>query len=163
MRAVLMLAVALVGMQMSCGGRAPAQAPVQPAARQAIAVSEPKASESVPAVVVPQPSPQQKAEDGASKILGKWIRPDGGYVLSIRGVAPDGAMDCSYFNPNPIKVSQAAATTEGMTKVFVELRDEGYPGCTYKLVYDPSSDRLNGVYYQAAVQESYDVYFVRLK
>ena len=68
------------------------------------------------------------------------------------------------FNPRPIKVSQAEAAQEGATtKVFLELRDVQYPGSTYTLRYDPASDQLKGVYYQAALQQSFNVVFVRMK
>ena len=40
----------------------------------------------------------------------------------------------------------------GALKLFIELRDVGYPGSTYTLTYLPAGDRLTGVYYQAAIQ-----------
>jgi hypothetical protein len=95
-------------------------------------------------------------------LKGKWLRPDGGYVIEIRSIDPSGKIDVAYFNPNPIKVATAQLRQEnGGLNLFIELRDTGYPGCTYKLVYDREHDQLKGVYYQAAVQESYDIYFVR--
>ena len=98
------------------------------------------------------------------KIKGKWERPDGGYILEIRNVDAEGKMDASYANPSPIKVSRALAYSEGgQTKVFVELTDVNYPGCTYKLVWDAKNDQLFGLYYQAAMQQTYDVAFARLK
>jgi len=33
--------------------------------------------------------------------------------------------------------------------VFIELRDVNYPGSTYSLTYEPASDQLKGIYYQA--------------
>jgi hypothetical protein len=96
------------------------------------------------------------------KLVGKWLRPDGGYVIEIKSVAADGKMEAGYFNPNPIHVSQAAASREGsVTKVFIELRDENYPGCTYKLTYDPGNDRFSGVYFQASQQQFYNIEFIR--
>ena len=95
---------------------------------------------------------------------GKWLRPDGGYVLDIRSVAADGKMDAGYYNPRPIHVARAEARTEGgVGKVFVELRDVNYPGSTYTLTYDPKGDCFNGVYYQAAIKQSFDVVFTRIK
>ena len=38
-----------------------------------------------------------------------------------------------------------------------------YPGSTYTLTYDPASDQLKGVYYQAALQQRFEVVFVRMK
>ena len=63
------------------------------------------------------------------ELEGRWRRADGGYVLDIRKVRPDGAMDAAYLNPRPINVSKAQATRDGATvRVFVELRAPNYPG-----------------------------------
>jgi len=98
------------------------------------------------------------------RLLGRWLRPDGGYVLDFKHVEDNGKLEATYLNPRPIFVSRAEATQEtNTTKVFVELQDVGYPGCNYTLVYDAPSDQLHGVYYQAAIQESFDVVFVRMK
>jgi hypothetical protein len=97
-------------------------------------------------------------------LQGRWIRPDGGYVLEIKGVAANGRLDAAYFNPRPIHVAEARASREGSTiKVTIELRDENYPGSTYNLRYDPKSDRLSGDYFQAVAQEHYPIFFVRMK
>jgi hypothetical protein len=48
-------------------------------------------------------------------------------------------------------------------KVEVELRDVGYPGSTYTLVYAPEKDTLFGYYYHAASGQRFDVLFVRMK
>jgi hypothetical protein len=98
------------------------------------------------------------------KLKGRWLRPDGGYVVDIRGVEPSGKMDAAYFNPGPIHVAKAEASQEGgVTKLFVELRDVNYPGSTYTLAYEAASDRLTGIYYQAALQQRFEVVFVRMK
>jgi hypothetical protein len=73
-------------------------------------------------------------------------------------------MTAAYFNPDPIHVAKAIASQEGaLTKVFIELRDVNYPGATYSLTYDPEADQLRGIYYQPVLQESFDVFFVRMK
>jgi uncharacterized protein (DUF2147 family) len=106
----------------------------------------------------------EKAKPDFGKLKGRWMRPDGGYILSVKDVDPSGKMDAAYYNPRPINVSKAEATQEGVTlKVFVELRDTGYPGSTYTLIFDPKTDRLGGVYYQAAIGQRFDVIFVRSK
>ena len=106
--------------------------------------------------VVSRPDPQ--------KVVGQWLRPDGGYILQIQGVKGDRTLEAAYLNPNPIHVSRAEMDQDGeKLRVFVELRDAGYPGCTYKLAYDPSKDQLAGTYFQAAMQESFDVVFTRMK
>jgi hypothetical protein len=95
-------------------------------------------------------------------LTGRWVRPDGGYILRVQRVESNGQASVEYFNPNPIHISQAQASIEGATlKLFVELQDEGYPGCTYKLSYDKAKDQLAGVYFQAAMQQSYDIVFER--
>ena len=98
------------------------------------------------------------------KLKGRWRRPDGGYVMAINRIADSGAMDAAYFNPYPIHVGNAVASRDGnVTKVFVELRDVNYPGSTYTLTYDPASDQLKGIYYQAVEKQRFPVAFVRMK
>ncbi len=97
-------------------------------------------------------------------LKGRWVRPDGGYVIVIKGVDPSGKMDAAYLNPNPINVSKAEVSRDGgALKVFLELRGAGYPGSTYTLTYDPRSDSLTGVYFQAVMQQKFDVIFQRAK
>jgi len=97
-------------------------------------------------------------------LKGRWLRPDGGYVLEIGEIDAGGKMVARYFNPRPINVSRAEASLDGATtQVFIELRDTNYPGSTYTLTYDPVSDQLKGTYFQAALQQSFDVVFVRMK
>ncbi|HXJ82658.1 MAG TPA: hypothetical protein VMS64_28720 [Candidatus Methylomirabilis sp.] len=97
-------------------------------------------------------------------LTGRWSRLDGTYTLEIRSVAASGRINAGYLNPRPINVARAEASREGsVLKVFVELQAPGYPGSTYTLTYDPRNDQLAGVYYQASLQQSFDVRFVRLK
>ncbi|MCG6905781.1 MAG: hypothetical protein LJE63_04080 [Desulfobacteraceae bacterium] len=97
-------------------------------------------------------------------LKGRWVRPDGGYVIEIRGVDVGGRMQAAYYNPKPITVSRAEATRLGAAvAVFIELRAPGYPGSTYTLVHDPKSDRLQGIYHHAGLQEDFEVVFVRGK
>jgi hypothetical protein len=106
----------------------------------------------------------EKAKADFGKLKGRWVRTDGGYILSVKDVDSGGKMDAAYYNPRPINVSKAQAMQEGATmKVFIELKDAGYPGSTYTLIYDAKTDRLGGVYYQAAVGQRFDVFFVRSK
>jgi hypothetical protein len=98
------------------------------------------------------------------QLVGDWVRPDGGYVLSIRRVAADGRVEAAYLNPRPINVSRAEASVAGdAAKLFIELRDAGYPGSTYELVLDSRGDLLAGVYFQAAMGQRFDVVFMRKK
>jgi uncharacterized protein (DUF2147 family) len=98
------------------------------------------------------------------KLEGRWQRDDGGYVIEISRADAGGTLTAAYFNPRPIKVAKAEASMLGQSlRVFIELRDVNYPGSTYQLTYDPADDRLKGSYFQATLQETYDVAFVRLK
>ena len=97
-------------------------------------------------------------------VMGRWQRTDGGYVIEIRRIDADGTVDAGYFNPRAINVSRAKASLYKVyIKVEVELRDRGYPGSTYTLVYDQPKDRLIGFYYHAVSGQNYDVVFVRQK
>lgn len=101
------------------------------------------------------------------KLLGRWQRTDADYAIEIRLVRPDGVTDARYFNPfNQRSVHVAKATVvakaEG-AEFFMELQDVGYPGSTYTLRYDEPEDQLVGIYYQAAMRESYEVAFQRLR
>ena len=96
------------------------------------------------------------------KLIGRWVRTDGGYVIEIRHIDPGGKMTAAYFNPRPINVSQAEVSRKkGGLEVFVELRDTGYPGSTYTLTYNPRQDMLTGIYFQATIGQTFEVIFVR--
>lgn len=102
------------------------------------------------------------AQTGYQRLEGKWVRPDGGYILELKNIRNDGTMTAAYFNPRPIRVFRAeAANKDGTITVFVELRDVNYPGSTYKLQYDPATDRLKGNYFQAVQRQTFDIEFVR--
>ncbi len=97
-------------------------------------------------------------------LVGRWVRPDGGYILAVRSVDPAGRVDAGYFNPRPIHVSRAEASLQGKAvRLFVELQAVGYPGSTYELTYDRGSDTLAGIYFQAAMQQRFEVVFFRAK
>ena len=101
---------------------------------------------------------------GFQNLIGRWLRPDGGYIIEIRGVTKDGRMDVVYLNPRPIHVAQAEASWKsGNLQVFIELRDTGYPGSTYTLDYNPEQDVLTGIYFQAAMNQAFEVVFLRAK
>ncbi len=124
----------------------------------------PPESPSVAANVVDQPAPATTPASAFEKLTGLWQRPDGGYIIEIRSVGPDGEMNAAYFNPRSINVAKAEASQNGATiTVFIELRDRNYPGSTYNLQYDPVFDRLTGTYYQALQKEIYEVEFVRMR
>jgi hypothetical protein len=133
---------------MSCAKEAPEPATPSPASE----ASAPALS-SANAPAVPEP---------VRKVLGKWMRADGGYVLEIRGADLSGVLDAAYFNPKSINISRAI-WMQGPAgfQVVVELNDVGYPGATYVLSHDPQTDRLVGQYNQPAMQQSFDIEFIR--
>lgn len=104
------------------------------------------------------------AQTGLELLKGRWVRPDGGYVITIRDIASDGKLNASYANPNPLPFARAEASRDGEAiKLFFELRAGGYDGSTYTLTYDPKFDVLKGVYYQAVAKQKFGIYFAREK
>jgi hypothetical protein len=96
------------------------------------------------------------------KLVGRWQRPDGGYILEIRKVGQNGLLEASYFNPKSINVSKAEwVIKDSNLYVLVELRDVNYPGSTYGLEYNEQEDHLTGTYYQAVEKSTFEVEFVR--
>ena len=45
-----------------------------------------------------------------TKIVGEWVRPDGGYIVHVRDVKSDGSADVGYFNPAKINVAAASVS-----------------------------------------------------
>ncbi len=119
---------------------------------------------SVAANAAGQPATRETPDPAFGKLTGLWQRPDGGYLIEIRSVGPDGEMDAAYFNPRPVNVAKAEAYHDrGAIGIFIELRDRNYPGSKYNLQYDPLYDRLTGLYFQAVQKVIYEVEFVRTK
>ena len=69
-----LVAVALLGLMVSCGSKT--ETPVAPPAPQ---------TNAAPAAAAVSPE--------LAKLVGKWQRPDGGYVVDIRGVDSSGKLD----------------------------------------------------------------------
>lgn len=111
------------------------------------------------------PSPvESAAAPPPERLIGGWIRPDGGYLLEIRAVHPDGRAEAAYFNPRSINVSKAEWKREsGQLRLFVELRDVNYPGSTYRVTLAPDGDHLIGNYHQAALGQDFEIQFEREK
>jgi hypothetical protein len=108
-------------------------------------------------------APAQAAPTADLQFLkGRWVRPDGGYVIEIRQVDADGQLEAGYFNPGPIRVVNSKAEKDGAAvKVYIELNDVNYPGCKYNLTYIPDQRLLVGTYFQAAMRQTYEVAFER--
>jgi hypothetical protein len=118
-----------------------------------------------PATAQWKATPPSSPSDSPFGVLqGRWVRPDGGYTITIRGVDAAGRIDAAYANPNPLPFSKAEARRDGSTlKLFLELRAGGYNGSTYTLDYDAANDVLRGVYFQAVAQQQFNVTFVRVR
>jgi hypothetical protein len=113
----------------------------------------------------PKQTPKQsEARSDLQRLEGRWVRPDGGYILELREIKKDGSILAAYFNPKPINVFNAKwSRKEGKINLFVELRDINYPGSKYNLQYEPGSDRLKGTYFQAVERQTFNIEFVRVK
>ncbi len=110
------------------------------------------------AAVPAKPSPSNDQD----KLRGRWLREDGGYVLAVGEIDAEGRAQASYFNPSPVKVAWSRVVPrDSRLSLLVELRDTNYPGCLYTLNYDSRLDRLTGTYFQAQLQETYQVEFTR--
>ena len=97
-------------------------------------------------------------------LIGRWQRPDGGYVIAILKSHADGKLDAAYYNPSPINIARAEfLQKENKVSIFIELRDDGYPGSTYNLDYDPKHDILIGTYFHATLKRNFKIIFRRVK
>ena len=159
--ALAVVVCAAVGLAIASWRSAPPEGPTRTAPADA-----PERDAPAPARAPRTPAPTSGSSDATPEryrpLLGEWVRPDGGYVLAIQGVAEDGTATAGYFNPQPINVGRAEGRlADGALELFVELRDRNYPGSTYTLTHDAQADQLVGVYFQAVQRASYDVVFVR--
>lgn len=106
---------------------------------------------------------QVKPSDKNS-LLGNWIRTDADYQLKVSAVEDNGNVKAGYFNPKSINVSKSLwDNKDGVLKIYIELRDENYPGSYYKLNYRIEQDALTGEYFQAVEGTTYQVAFTRVK
>ena len=104
----------------------------------------------------------QSTEGEYKKLIGEWVRIDGGYVLVINDIDEEGNIDAAYLNPRSINVSEARVGAKSdEINIFVELQDRGYPGSYYTLIYDSETDRLVGVYHHLGLNQDFEVFFVR--
>jgi hypothetical protein len=93
---------------------------------------------------------------------GSWLRGDGGYRIEIEASeeSPTGIV-ARYFNPNPIHV-ELARFEEGTEDpvLTIVLRDEGYPGSTYELIFLAERQVLIGNYARPGSAPA-EVYFLK--
>jgi hypothetical protein len=137
--------VALCGLLVSCGSK----------------------TETLPSPTGPQTNAAPATETVSSELIrlvGKWERSAGGYLLEIKSIGPGGQADATYFNRKFVHIFRAVAWRDkGVVNLVIELRDENYPGSIYTLKYNPQSDQLAGQYFQAATHMSFGVTFTRMK
>lgn len=108
--------------------------------------------------------PAKPARGDFQRIEGRWVRPDGGYVLDLKDIQKDGSLTAEYFNPRPIRVFRAEASKkDGTIALLVQLRDMNYPGSIYRLRYDKATDRLKGTYFQAVERRTFNIEFMRAR
>lgn len=97
-------------------------------------------------------------------IEGEWQRTDGDYVIKVSDVQTDGRATVEYFNPRPINVVKAALSTQKeLIRLLIKFQDKGYEGSIYTLYYYAEKDALAGFYYQAPMDRTYEVIFLRKK
>lgn len=120
----------------------------------AVGVATPAATPA--ATKVPSPDPQA--------LVGRWARSDASYVIAVTKVGPDGLLEVTYSNPQPIHVSRAEWKIQGgRLMMAIELTDQNYPGNYYTLAHDAGSDSLSGVYNHLGLNQSFDVAFSRIR
>ena len=96
-------------------------------------------------------------------LIGRWLRPDGNYVIQINAIKENKKVDAQYFNPNPINIARAEIIPDTDLRIFIEFNDRGYEGSSYDLKYDLQNDALVGNYFQATYGQTYQIGFVRLE
>ncbi len=99
----------------------------------------------------------------ADTITGRWLRPDGNYILEIRSIGDDNTLVAAYFNPSPINIALAELKDVEGIRVYVEFDDTNYKGSYYDLRYDQVNDALTGNYYQATYGQTYQIAFIRME
>ena len=92
--------------------------------------------------------------------FGTWLRSDGTYRVEIEAGEAPGTVVARYFNPNAIHVESAVFdAVEGQPRLEFVLRDEGYPGCAYRLIYLAERRVLVGTYLRPGGEPA-EVFFV---
>ncbi len=96
-----------------------------------------------------------------SDFYGTWLRSDGTYRVEVEAGASEGAVVARYFNPEPINVETASFdVVEGQPRLEFVLRDEGYPGSAYRLIFLAERRVLLGTYMRPGGEPA-EVFFVR--
>ena len=102
------------------------------------------------------------AEGKFAIMAGECQRSDGNYLIRVSDVEANGRAKVQYFNPRPIHVAKAAISPhKGFIELSIKFQDKGYEGSTYLLYYYAEKDSLVGYYYQAKMNRTYKVTFIR--
>ncbi|MGK5092450.1 hypothetical protein WDW89_10620 [Deltaproteobacteria bacterium TL4] len=108
-----------------------------------------------------QPPVTYPAAIDKEKLVGRWFRTDGRYVLEIKKVHPEGHLETAYYNPRSIHIAEAKIFQESSReKVFIKFQDVDYQGSSYTLDYEPQRNLLIGTYYHAKLKQKFEVVFV---
>ncbi len=106
--------------------------------------------------------------DGASPsaefrhLIGSWAVPDGTYTLVIEHVDRQGRIVASCLSGRSVTTAEASARKwEGKIELEIHLRRKGQSGRTYRLRYDPATDRLIGTTSHNVFRQEYNIFFVR--
>lgn len=95
-----------------------------------------------------------------SDFMGTWLRSDGGYRIEVAAGADDGSVVVQYFNPDPINVESATfEVVDGQLFLKFVLRDAGYPGSSYELIFLSERRVLLGTYARPGAEPA-QVYFL---
>ena len=84
-------------------------------------------------LVGPVASAQSATADGPVRadpvfgaLVGRWMRPDGGYVITIKAVDAGGTLDAGYANPNQLPFHLSAALRDVLrADVFWHIERHG--------------------------------------
>jgi len=132
-------------------------------AAMSLALALPQAQAQQPSTAT-NTQPSAESQTGFNALPGRWVRVEGGYVITVKAVDTNGKLDPSHANPNPLPSYTAVATNDlGVLRLFFELRASGYNGSTYTLTYDAANDQLKGIYDQVVAKQKFEVTFVRAK
>lgn len=97
-------------------------------------------------------------------LAGNWIRTDRPHKLNLIEFAGDGTLKAEYLNPKPAHIGKASWLDDNsFLNIYLELRDEKFPGSTYTLFYIPNKDLLVGKFFHAKDGATYNVGFKREK
>lgn len=92
-------------------------------------------------------SSSEEAAADFKPLEGSWLRGDTGAILEIASVDRPGPLSVWGSGAGNTTVSDAAVrVVDGLLEVRVEFSDDWCSGCTYRLTYDSTGDRLIGSY-----------------